>query len=145
MNVKQVLHAYWKVGLSFLFGLAVALFWALPYVSALSFQEQYQLFLWTPAYFLQRLSVPGGLADYPVLLCARCRCHHLGPSPVCFAKSGVASGQSVWSQVAMVPVEFCSCLCLVGLYGRSKRHVKFCCLLAGGFLADVGLPVYRPS
>lgn len=64
MNVKQVLHAYWKVGLSFLFGLAVALFWALPYVSALSFQEQYQLFLWTPAYFLQRLSVPGGLADY---------------------------------------------------------------------------------
>ena len=35
-----------------------------PYRCALSYQEQYQLFLFTPSYFTERISVPGGLADY---------------------------------------------------------------------------------
>lgn len=50
--------------LSLLFAVAVALFWAFPYRCALSYQEQYQLFLFTPSYFTERISVPGGLADY---------------------------------------------------------------------------------
>lgn len=51
--------------LSLLFAVAVALFWAFPYRCALSYQEQYRnLFLFTPSYFTERISVPGGLADY---------------------------------------------------------------------------------
>ncbi len=50
--------------LSVIFAIAVFYFWAFPYKSVLSFQEQYQLFLFTPEYFLERISVPGGLADY---------------------------------------------------------------------------------
>lgn len=50
--------------LSLLFAVAVALFWVFPYRCALSYQEQYQLFLFTPSYFTERISVPGGLADY---------------------------------------------------------------------------------
>ncbi len=55
---------YWKVLLSFLFGVAVAVFWAVPYVSGLCYQEQYQMFLFDGDYFLERIMLPGGLADY---------------------------------------------------------------------------------
>ena len=58
------IHKHWQGILSLLFAVIVALFWALPYRCALSFQEQYQLFLFTPDYFTERMSVPGGLADY---------------------------------------------------------------------------------
>ncbi len=44
--------------------LAVFLFWWLAYPHALSYQEQNQLFLWTCDYLCERLSLPGGLADY---------------------------------------------------------------------------------
>ena len=54
----------WKLGLSILFGVAVAVFWALPYMSALCYQEQYQMFLWDGDYFWERMMLPGGLADY---------------------------------------------------------------------------------
>lgn len=50
--------------ISLLFAVIVALFWGFPYRCALSYQEQYQLFLFTPSYFTERISVPGGLADY---------------------------------------------------------------------------------
>lgn len=55
---------HWSVLISLLFAVIVALFWVFPYRCALSFQEQYQLFLLTPSYFVERMSVPGGLADY---------------------------------------------------------------------------------
>ena len=55
---------HWSVLISLLFAIIVALFWVFPYRCALSFQEQYQLFLLTPSYFSERISVPGGLADY---------------------------------------------------------------------------------
>ena len=55
---------YWKWGLTVLLGIGVFLFWYLWYPYALSYQEQYQLFLWTGDYFLERVSVPGGLADW---------------------------------------------------------------------------------
>ena len=44
--------------------LAVFLFWWLAYPHALSYQEQNQLFLLSGDYLCERLSLPGGLADY---------------------------------------------------------------------------------
>lgn len=58
------IHKHLQGILSLLFAVAIALFWAFPYRCALSYQEQYQLFLFTPSYFTERMSVPGGLADY---------------------------------------------------------------------------------
>ena len=60
----RIISKYWKILLTVLFGVAVALFWAIPYMSVLSFQEQYQLFLFDGHYFLERVAVPGGLACY---------------------------------------------------------------------------------
>ena len=60
----RLIAKYWKLLLSVLFGVVVALFWAIPYMSVLSFQEQYQLFLFDWHYFLDRVAVPGGLACY---------------------------------------------------------------------------------
>lgn len=55
---------YWKALLSLLLAVAVTVFWALPYVSILCYQEQYQMFLWDGDYFLERILLPGGFADY---------------------------------------------------------------------------------
>lgn len=50
--------------MSVLFGILVFGFWRYLYVSVLSFQEEYQLFLWTSDYAMERIAVPGGLASY---------------------------------------------------------------------------------
>lgn len=60
----KYIQRYWKIVVSVVFAIAVAVFWALPAVSLLSYHEQYQLFLFTADYFRERLAVPGGLADY---------------------------------------------------------------------------------
>ncbi len=62
--MQSLIARSWRIGLSLLFAVAAVLFWSLPYVSALNYHEQYQLFLWTSDYFSARISVPGGLADY---------------------------------------------------------------------------------
>lgn len=54
----------WKPLLSLLFGVAVVIFWAVSFVGGLCFQEQYQMFLFDTGYFLERIVLPGGLADY---------------------------------------------------------------------------------
>lgn len=54
----------WKPLLSLLFGVAVVIFWAVPFVGGLCFQEQYQMFLFDTGYFLERIVLSGGLADY---------------------------------------------------------------------------------
>ena len=54
----------WKPQMSLLFGVAVVIFWSVPYMSGLCFQEQYQMFLFDTNYFLERILLPGGLADY---------------------------------------------------------------------------------
>ena len=59
-----LLTRYWKWGLTILMGIGVFLFWGLGYPHALSYQEQYQLFLWTTDYFWERVSVAGGFADW---------------------------------------------------------------------------------
>ena len=55
---------YWSAGLSVLLGIGVFLFWLLGYPYALTYQEQYQLFLFSSDYFVERISIAGGLSDY---------------------------------------------------------------------------------
>ena len=62
--MKKLLSKYWKILLSVVFGLAVFLFWRYGYYFALSYQEQFQLFLFDSGYFMDRISQPGGLARY---------------------------------------------------------------------------------
>lgn len=62
--MKKVIRQYGSLFLSVLVGIGVFLFWYVAYPHALSYQEQYQLFLWTGDYFLERMSVPGGFADW---------------------------------------------------------------------------------
>ena len=47
-----------------LVGIGMFLFWYVWYPHALSYQEQYQLFLWTGDYFVEKISLPGGFADW---------------------------------------------------------------------------------
>lgn len=61
---KVHLGRSWQWGLSLLFALAVFLFWAVPYYSVMSYQEQLQMFLWDVDYFWERVSLPGGLSDW---------------------------------------------------------------------------------
>lgn len=60
----KVITKCWKPLLSLFFGVVVMVFWAVPYVGGLCFQEQLQMFLFDWNYFLERIILPGGLADY---------------------------------------------------------------------------------
>ena len=62
--MKNLMIKSWKPLLSLLFGVAVVIFWSVPYMSGLCFQEQYQMFLFDIGYFLERIVLSGGLADY---------------------------------------------------------------------------------
>lgn len=62
--MKNLMIKSWKPLLLLLFGVAVVIFWSVPYMSGLCFQEQYQMFLFDIGYFLERIVLPGGLADY---------------------------------------------------------------------------------
>ena len=62
--MKKAIARYLNWGLSVLVGIGMFLFWYLVYPHALSYQEQYQLFLWTGDYFWERISLPGGFADW---------------------------------------------------------------------------------
>lgn len=63
-KTKNLLGRSWQWGLSLLFAVAVFLFWAMPYYSVMSYQEQLQMFLWDDGYFWERVSIPGGLSDW---------------------------------------------------------------------------------
>lgn len=58
------MERYWNWGLSVLVGIGMFVFWYVAYPHALSYQEQYQLFLWTGDYFIEKISLPGGFADW---------------------------------------------------------------------------------
>ena len=60
----KLITNYWKPLLSLLFGVVVMTFWALPYMSGFCYQEQLQMFLFDKRYLLERILLPGGLADY---------------------------------------------------------------------------------
>lgn len=50
--------------LALVFGMAVFVFFGFYYPFHLNYQEQFQLFLYTPAYFFDHINKPGGFADY---------------------------------------------------------------------------------
>ena len=58
------MNRLYRILTSSLLGAAVFAFWMWLYPQDLSYQEQNQLFLFTGEYLLQRLSLPGGLADW---------------------------------------------------------------------------------
>ncbi len=60
----QAIRRYGKIGVSVLVGIGIFMFWFFLYPHALSYQEQYQLFLWTSDYFIEKLSIPGGLVNW---------------------------------------------------------------------------------
>ena len=62
--MKTMLLKKWKCWVSVAFCLLIFLFWWQCYPHALSYQEQYQLFLWTGDYLSDSLRIPGGLAAY---------------------------------------------------------------------------------
>ena len=62
--MKKFLSKYYQWLLTLAFGLAVFLFWRYRYPFALTYQEQFQLFLFDDDYFLSRMAEPGGLARY---------------------------------------------------------------------------------
>lgn len=62
--MKNLMIKTWKPLLSLLFGVAVVIFWTVPFVGGLCFQEQYQMFLFDTSYFKECIVLPGGLADY---------------------------------------------------------------------------------
>jgi hypothetical protein len=64
VKIKQLLykHAEWLLTLAF--GVAVFLFWRYRYPFALTYQEQFQLFLFDGEYLMERLREPGGVARY---------------------------------------------------------------------------------
>ncbi len=62
--MNKAIARYMNSVFSVLVGIGIFLFWYVVYPHALSYQEQYQLFLWTGDYFMERLSLPGGLADW---------------------------------------------------------------------------------
>ena len=56
--MMKALTKYGNIALSVLVGIGMFLFWYLLYPHALSYQEQYQLFLWTWDYFVVRVGLP---------------------------------------------------------------------------------------
>lgn len=62
--MKKGMGKFYNIGMLVLVGIGVFLFWYIGYPHALSYQEQYQLFLWTGDYFWERVSLPGGFADW---------------------------------------------------------------------------------
>ncbi|MBQ7422132.1 MAG: hypothetical protein IJV27_08335 [Prevotella sp.] len=62
--MKAVIGKLWKPALTLSLAVSVFLFWRFGYPAALTYQEQFQLFLFGIDYFVDHLGVPGGLADY---------------------------------------------------------------------------------
>lgn len=59
---KMIPH--WRSGMSILLGIIMLYWWGFFKPHVLSYQEQYQLFLWTFDYLTNRLSIAGGMADW---------------------------------------------------------------------------------
>ena len=64
IRMKKFLSNSWPWLLTLIFGVAVFLFWKYRYPFALTYQEQFQLFLFDSDYFWSRMAEPGGFARY---------------------------------------------------------------------------------
>lgn len=53
-----------RPAIALFFGVCIFLFWLLAFPQALGYHEQYQLFLFTGSYLVERLTVAGGLASW---------------------------------------------------------------------------------
>lgn len=62
--MKRFLSKHADLLLTLVFGVSVFLFWKLRYPFALTYQEQFQFFLFDGDYFAERMAEPGGLARY---------------------------------------------------------------------------------
>ena len=62
--MKKFLNKYSRLLLTSFLGVCVFLFWRIRYPFALTFQEQFQLFLFDDDYFLSLIAEPGGFAKY---------------------------------------------------------------------------------
>lgn len=62
--MKKFVDSLWQWGLTLLLGLSVFLFWWKGYPHALSYQEQFQLFLLDGSYLSGLLALPGGFARW---------------------------------------------------------------------------------
>ena len=62
--MNKVITRYGTIMMAPLVGVGIFLFWFIAYPHALSYQEQYQLFLWSGDYLVERLSIPGGFAGW---------------------------------------------------------------------------------
>lgn len=64
MNAKIIIGTYWRWMLTTVFAVAVFCFWMFELPFLMAAREQVQLFLWNSDYLMERLAVPGGLAQY---------------------------------------------------------------------------------
>ena len=64
MKAINLLHNYRKGVATLTLGVAALFFWGLCYPAHLTFQEQFQLFLWDADYWWSIWRTPGGVADY---------------------------------------------------------------------------------
>jgi len=62
--MNTLVSKYWRSLLSLAFCVFVFLFWYVGYPQALSFTEQFQLFLFDADYFISHLKYPGGFSVY---------------------------------------------------------------------------------
>ena len=64
MELKTIIGTYWQWLLTAVFAVAVFCFWLFWLPQLMLAREQMQLFLWNTDYLMERLAVPGGLAQY---------------------------------------------------------------------------------
>lgn len=62
--MKTIVNKYLNKSISILLGIFVFLFWGVLHPEYLNYHEQNQLFLFSWDYFVQRVALPGGLADW---------------------------------------------------------------------------------
>lgn len=64
MKTRTILNNYWQHLLIALFAIAVFCFWYLFYPHVVVGREMSQMFLWNSDYFMERVIIPGGVAQY---------------------------------------------------------------------------------
>ncbi len=64
MRFHAFVKGHWKGMSTLAFAILIYCFWYFLYPHLMAWREQSQLFLWNEEYLLERLAVPGGLAQY---------------------------------------------------------------------------------
>ena len=107
MNAKIIIGTNWRWMLTTVFAVAVFCFWMFELPFLMAAREQVQLFLWNSDYLMERLAVPGGLAQY------------LGEFIVQFFVKNVYG--ALWYVVLLVAVQL-----LTWMLMRSKQRTAKC-------------------